>query len=117
MYRVYIVDDEKDLIALYQGGTAFIFPSLFEGFGFPVLEAFASRLPVITSTTSSLPEIAGDAALLVDPASQGEIAEAMKQIASKGSLREELVSRGAKRASLFSWEETAIRTMSVYRKL
>ncbi|MFH1154176.1 MAG: glycosyltransferase family 1 protein, partial [Pseudomonadota bacterium] len=109
--------DEKDLIALYQGCAAFVFPSLFEGFGFPVLEAFASRVPVITSNTSSLPEVSGDAALLIDPENFREIAEAMSQVVSNNTLREQLVSRGAMRASLFTWEKAAAETLAVYRKL
>lgn len=104
-----------DLFALLQSAHALVFPSLYEGFGLPVLEAFASRLPVVTSGTTSLPEVAGDAALLVDPASVEEIAHAMTRMCEDAALRASLVERGSARAAEFTWRRTAERTAAVYR--
>lgn len=107
----------QDLRALYQNAGSFVFPSLWEGFGMPVLEAFASRVPVITSNVSSLPEVAADAAVLVDPNSVGELRDAMMRIVTDDSMAEELRWRGAARARAMSWEECARRTLDVYRKV
>lgn len=106
---------EEDLPALYQGADVFVYPSLYEGFGLPVLEAMASGIPVITSNTSSLPEVAGDAALLVNPMEVFEIYEAMEGLATKPELREELRDKGKNQSNLFSWEKTAYKTLEVYR--
>jgi glycosyltransferase involved in cell wall biosynthesis len=97
----YISDEDK--VALMSGARAFLFPSLYEGFGLPVLEAQACGCPVITSTTSSLPEIAGDGALLVEPRDTMAIAAAMERIVSDSALREKLVERGLANVSRFSW--------------
>jgi glycosyltransferase involved in cell wall biosynthesis len=100
---------------LYAGARAFVYPSLYEGFGLPVLEAMACGVPVITSKTSSLPEVAGDAALLIDPTDVDELADAMQRVLSDASLSDELRKRGLRRASHFTWERTARETLDVYR--
>jgi glycosyltransferase involved in cell wall biosynthesis len=105
---------EEDLAALYSGAAAFVFPSLYEGFGLPALEAMACGTPVITSNTTSLPEVVGDAALLVDPTDPDELCDAMSRILSEHSLREELRKRGLKRAAEFSWTKCADLTAGVY---
>jgi glycosyltransferase involved in cell wall biosynthesis len=107
----YIPDD--DLPALLSGATAFVFPSLYEGFGIPVLEAGACGVPVITSNTSSLPEVAGDAALLVDPLDVDAIADAMYRLVTDADLRAELTRRGQENIKRFSWEKCARETLAV----
>jgi glycosyltransferase involved in cell wall biosynthesis len=107
----YIPDDE--LPALLSAATAFVFPSLYEGFGIPVLEAGGCGVPVITSNTSSLPEVAGDAALLVDPHDVDAIAEAMYRLVTDPELAEELRRRGKENVKRFSWEKCARETLAV----
>jgi glycosyltransferase involved in cell wall biosynthesis len=97
---------EAKLPSLYRGAEALIFPSLYEGFGLPVLEAMACGTPVVTSNVTAMPEVAGDAALLVDPTSVEQIAEAMKRIVSDSSLRQRLRDKGLKRSAQFSWQRT-----------
>jgi glycosyltransferase involved in cell wall biosynthesis len=113
--RVRFVDyvEAEDMAALYSGARAFVFPSLYEGFGFPVLEAMACGTPVICSNTSSLPEVAGEAALLVNPAEVGELAGAMRRVLSDDALRADLVRRGFEQAGKFSWERAARETLAV----
>lgn len=108
----YVGDEE--LSALYRAALVFVYPSLFEGFGLPPLEAMACGVPVVTSNTSSLPEVVGDAALLVDPADERAIAEAMLAGARNQALREKLRAAGLQRARRFSWRATAERTLAVY---
>ena len=105
--------EDADLPALLSGALAFVFPSLYEGFGIPVLEAGACGVPVITSNTSSLPEIAGDAALLVDPHDVDAIAEAMRRLVTDDALRSELARRGLENVQRFSWEKCARETLAV----
>ncbi|MBM3294296.1 MAG: glycosyltransferase family 4 protein [Candidatus Aminicenantes bacterium] len=107
--------DDEDLPALYQGAEIFVYPSLFEGVGLPVLEAMASGLPVVTSATSSLPEIAGEAALTVDPLDEEALAAALARLAGDPALRKDLGAKGRARAANFSWEAAARRTLEVYR--
>ena len=109
--------DAGDLRALYQGAAAFVFPSLCEGFGLPVLEAFASGTPVITSTTTSLPEVAGDAALLVDPLDVDAVAAAMAAIVDDAGVAARLRAAGLERARTFTWARCADETVSVLRSL
>ena len=105
--------EDADLPALLSGALAFVFPSLYEGFGIPVLEAGACGVPVITSNTSSLPEVAGDAALLVDPHDVDAIAEAMYRLVTDEALRADLVRRGLENVKRFSWEKCARETLAV----
>jgi glycosyltransferase involved in cell wall biosynthesis len=101
---------DEDLPALYNGADLFCFPSLYEGFGLPVLEAMACGTPVVTSNSTSLPEVAGEAALLVDPYDVEAIAEAMRRVLEEPELAAELRERGLKRAAEFTWERTARET-------
>ncbi len=107
------VDDLAKRV-LMQRATALVFPSLLEGFGLPVLEGFASQTPVITSKTSSLPEVAGDAAWLVDPLDVGAIAEAMATLAREEAVRGDFIEKGLDRARSFTWDACARRTEEVY---
>ena len=95
----------------------FAFPSLDEGFGMPVLEAMAAGTPVVTSTRSALPEVAGDAALLVDPGDTESLGAALRLLAGKEDLRRDLAARGMARARLFTWEKAARETWDVYREV
>ncbi|TAJ23992.1 MAG: glycosyltransferase family 1 protein [Nitrospirae bacterium] len=111
-----VVSDDR-LIELYQQAVLFVFPSLYEGFGFPVLEAMACGCPVISSNASSLPEVAGDAALLVDPTDVEGLSGLMKRVLTDGELRRDLRARGLDRAAEFSWDRTARETIAVYRRV
>lgn len=111
----YLTDEEMG--GVYARAEALIFPSIIEGFGFPVLEAMDYGIPVITSSLSSLPEVAGDAALLIDPRSVVEIAKAMEKIISEPDLRSKLVGRGKERLALFSWDKTALTFLDIMRKI
>lgn len=102
---------------LYRAATGFLFPSLRESFGMPILEAMASGCPVITSRGSACEETAGGAALLVDPRSVDDLAGAMSLLASDSDLREDLTRRGLSRAAIFSWRESAERHMAVFRSV
>ena len=102
------------LVALYNAATALVFPSFAEGFGLPIVEAMACGTPVITSTAGSLPEVAGDAALLVDPGNVNAIAQAMMGILTDEHLSRSLCARGLERARRFSWEETARGMVAAY---
>ena len=108
---------DEDLVALYNGASLFVYPSLYEGFGLPPLEAMACGCPVVTSNTSSLPEVVGDAGLMVDPRRPEELAEAMARIIEDSALRAELREKGLKRAAEFSWRRCAEETLAVYREL
>jgi glycosyltransferase involved in cell wall biosynthesis len=105
---------DADLPALYSGARAFLFPSLYEGFGIPPLEAMACGTPVITSNTSSLPEAVGDAALTVDPYRIAELVAAMERVLNDGNVAADLRRRGIARAALFTWERAARETFAVY---
>jgi glycosyltransferase involved in cell wall biosynthesis len=111
-----VIPDDA-LPAFYRGALALIFPSLYEGFGLPALEAMACGTPVITSNTTSLPEVVGDAAILVDPLSINEIAESIERICRDKALRETLRERGLRRATMFSWDDVTIRIKTVLDKL
>jgi glycosyltransferase involved in cell wall biosynthesis len=104
---------ERDKLALLSGATALAYPSRYEGFGFPVLEAFAAGVPVVTSTVSSLPEVAGDAAVLVDPEDTDAIAAGLAELLGDEDLRAVLSAAGVARAARFTWERTAQRTAEV----
>jgi glycosyltransferase involved in cell wall biosynthesis len=102
---------------LYQNARAFVFPSLYEGFGLPVLEAFSCGCPVILSNTSSLPEVGGDAALYFDPHDSESLTDAVDRLLSDDNLRKHLIRNGNERLKLFSWEKTAKTTKIVYNKV
>jgi glycosyltransferase involved in cell wall biosynthesis len=109
----YVSEDDKR--ALLAGAEALAYPSAYEGFGFPVLEGFAAGVPVLTSTVSSLPEVAGDAALLVDPSDPGEIAEGLARLVGDEGLRDRLRRAGAERVAAFTWDRSAVLTAAVLR--
>ena len=107
----------EDKYALIQSSLAMVFPSLYEGFGLPLLEAFASDIPVITSNITSLPEVAADAAILVDPYSIDDISQAMLNIATDDALQSKMRILGQERVKSFSWRNTAEQTASIYRQM
>jgi len=108
---------EQDKAPLLSAATIFAFPSLYEGFGIPVLEAMACGTPVVTSNLSALPEVAGDAGLLVDPYDPDAICNAFAELLENQSRRDELSRRGLERARHFTWHEVAEQTVRVYRQV
>jgi glycosyltransferase involved in cell wall biosynthesis len=108
---------DETLAILYRLAAVFAFPSLYEGFGLPPLEAMASGTPVVTSNVSSLPEVAGDAAVLVDPTDTGAIVEGLRRVLTDPALAAELRAKGLERAREFSWERSVSRTCAVYREV
>ncbi len=113
---VHVATDEGGLRALYAGAAAFVFPSLYEGFGFPVLEAFSEGCPTALARTSSLLEVGGDAAIYFDPKDATSIRDAVARLLSDGPLRARLSERGRARVSLFSWEATCAQTIATYQR-
>ncbi|MES2545934.1 MAG: glycosyltransferase family 1 protein [Bacteroidota bacterium] len=111
----YVSDDE--LFSLYSNALAFLFPSFYEGFGIPILEAFEASCPLVLSNSSCFPEIAGDAALYFDPHNATEINQSVERIITDLNLRETLVQKGKERLQLFNWSQTALLTSKVYEKL
>lgn len=108
---------EEDKAALYSGARAFVFPSLYEGFGLPVLEALACGAPVITSNLSSLPEIVGPSGLTIDPQEPDQLAQAMIELLNDEEMQRELGRKGLERAGEFSWERTARQTLAAYEEV
>jgi glycosyltransferase involved in cell wall biosynthesis len=108
---------EQDLPPLTAAAALFAYPSLYEGFGFPVAQAMAAAVPVITSDISSLPEVAGDGALLVDPRSQSELQGALERMLTSPALRAELAARGRRRADQFRWSACAQRSLDFFHLL
>lgn len=108
-------DDE--LIYIYKHALVFVFPSLYEGFGFPTLEAFDCQCPVVCSNTSSFPEVAGDAAEFCDPTNTESIRQAVETVISNEVKRSEMIAKGNEQAKKFSWQETAKKTKAVYESL
>jgi glycosyltransferase involved in cell wall biosynthesis len=108
---------EQELVEQYRHATALVFPSRYEGFGLPVLEAMARRTPVIAANSSSIPEVARDAAILVDPDDVEGLRDAMRRVCTHPPLRAELIARGAEVVSSFSWDETARATVAAYEEL
>jgi glycosyltransferase involved in cell wall biosynthesis len=115
LFLGYIADE--DMAPLMSGALAFVYPSLYEGFGVPPLEAMACGVPVLTSNRASLPEVVGDAAITVDPLNIDEIAVALERLFTDKKLREELSLRGLERAKKFSWETAASKTIKLYEDL
>lgn len=112
IFTDFIPDD--DLLPLVKGAFCFLFPSIYEGFGLPVLDAFNAGVPLITSNTSSIPEIAGNAAILVDPYSIEEIKNAMELMVNSDEKRKELIEKGKKQAEKFSWDKTVDEIIKLY---
>ncbi|MEO8373232.1 MAG: glycosyltransferase family 1 protein, partial [Candidatus Solibacter sp.] len=108
---------EPDLAPLTAAAEVFVYPSLYEGFGFPVVQAMAAGAPVITSNVSSLPEVAGDAALLVDPRSQSELRAAILRLLSSPDLRNALSAAGRARANQFRWEQCAAKSLKFFHRI
>ena len=108
---------DQTLAVFYRLARAFVFPSLYEGFGLPPLEAMASGTPVITSNVSSLPEVVGDAALLIDPYDADAIADAMRRVLLDSDLRDDLRERGLRRVAEFSWERSVRRVRDIYEEV
>ena len=115
--RVHLIGfvPDADLPSLLAGARAFVFPSLYEGFGMPVLEAMASGAAVLTSTTSALPEVAGDAACLVDPTDVDAIAAGISRLDGDDAYHVDLVAKGFQQAQRFSWDTCAATTLAVLR--
>jgi len=113
LFPGYVPDDQ--LPALYRSATVFVYPSLYEGAGLPILEAMASGVPVVTSSVSAMPEVADDAAILVDPESIDRLAWAISLLLTDADLRATMIRRGLARSREFTWEETARRTAAIYR--
>jgi glycosyltransferase involved in cell wall biosynthesis len=107
----------EDLAGWYARASVFAFPSLDEGFGMPVLEAMAAGVPVITSNRSALPEVAGDAALLVDPDDSAALGQSLRELTINVDLCRELARRGTARARMFTWEKAVRETWDVYRTI
>lgn len=108
---------ESELAEIYNAVDLFVFPSLYEGFGMPPLEAMACGTPVITSNTSSLPEVVGDAAIVVDPYDANKLVEEMYQLLTDDGLKEEMIRKGLRRSKMFSWDKSARETLRVYKEL
>jgi glycosyltransferase involved in cell wall biosynthesis len=106
---------DSDLSSIYSGALAFVYPSIYEGFGLPPLEAMQCGIPVITSNTSSLPEVVGDAGIMIDPKDEDALCQAMLDIINNQTLRTELSRKGLERAKQFSWAKCAEQTVNVYR--
>jgi len=109
--------DKEELIKLYQNAALFAFPTLYEGFGLPVLEAMASGVPVLSSNVSSIPEFAENAAILVNPYKVEEIGEGMVRILQNSDLADKLREKGKKVARKYTWEKNALHTLKVYEEL
>lgn len=108
---------DAELYYAYQNAQAFIFPSLYEGFGIPIVEAFVAKCPLILSKSSCFPEIAGDAAIYFDPSDENSIAASIKKVIYDSSLQEVLRDKGKERVKLFTWEETARQTLDIYKRV
>ena len=108
---------DANLAGFYNRAAVFAYPSLYEGFGLPVLEAMACGAPVVSSASSSLPEVGGDAALYADPHNAGEFTAQVARVLHDGALRSRMVEEGLRRARQFSWRRTAEETLAVYQEV
>jgi glycosyltransferase involved in cell wall biosynthesis len=115
VFTGYLFDD--DLALILKHAHIFAFPSLYEGFGIPVLEAMAAGVSVVCSNAASLPEVAGDAALFFDPTSLDEMTTTLKRLLINSNLRDELIAKGYKNVQRFSWVDTAGKTLEIYQKV
>ncbi|MEM9510195.1 MAG: glycosyltransferase [Cyanobacteria bacterium P01_E01_bin.35] len=109
--------DKESLINFYNAADILLTPSLYEGFGLTILEAMACGTPTITANVSSLPEVAGDAAILVEPTDVAGITEAVLRISQDANFRQNLIDRGLARVKEFTWKETAIKTVELYEQV
>ncbi len=107
--------DDRTLAGIYSAATALVMPSFYEGFGLPLLEAMASGTPVIASNRSAIPEVVGDAGILIEPTEVGSIVNGLRQMASDPELRLELRQRGLARSQLFTWERSAKKAAGMMR--
>ena len=120
LFRSVIILDNinsGDIPSFYREADLFVFPSFYEGFGLPPLESMASGCPVITSNSSSLPEVVGDSAVLFDPYEEDGLYMAMKEVLLSEDKQQELTKRGLERASKFTWENTAEKILRVYETI
>jgi Glycosyltransferase len=108
---------DEDVDALMKQASLFVFPSLYEGFGLPILDAQEACVPIACSNVAALPEVAGDGAILFDPLSVDDMAEKLKRALLDADLREALIQRGKQNAAKFSWDKAARETMAIYRKV
>ncbi len=117
--RIFIAGhvDEETLACLYSGASAFVFPSLYEGFGLPILEAMACGCPVICSNAASMPEVSGDAAVLIDPTDVDALAHELDQVLTDSTARQSMILRGFERSRQFSWRKTAVKTLEVFDRV
>lgn len=115
IFTGYVLDE--DLPYFYNGAELFVFPSIYEGFGLPVLEAMACGVPVITSRSSSLPEIIGEAGKLVNPYDPLDIARNLEEVLANRTLKQSMIEKGLERSRLFSWQRTAAETLTVYQSV
>lgn len=115
IFTGHIIDE--DIPRLYNAADLFVFPSIYEGFGIPPLEAMACGIPVIASNASSLPEVVGDAGIMADPYDVDGLADAMHKVLTNGRLREDMIKKGLEQAKMFSWEKCARETLKVYEEL
>jgi glycosyltransferase involved in cell wall biosynthesis len=107
---------ESDLASYYASAELLAYPSFYEGFGLPPLEAMCSGCPVVTSNTSSLPEVVGEAGIMVSPTDTDGWVEAMRRVLTNSALRDEMITKGLEQSRKFSWDRTAQQTLEVYRK-
>lgn len=115
--RILFKENVEDLAREYTTASVLVLPSLYEGFGLPILEAMSCGCPVITSNVSSMPEIAGEAALLIDPYDPSDLAQGIETVLTRASVRNDLIHKGFKRIKAFTWEKTARETLGVYKEV
>jgi glycosyltransferase involved in cell wall biosynthesis len=115
IFKGYVL--ESDLSSIYNAADLLVYPSLYEGFGLPPLEGMASGTPVITSNTSSLPEVVGDAGIMVDPMDVNALTESIYQVLTDTDLKNKMIRKGLERSKMFTWEKTAQKTFNIYENL